>query len=72
MSFINDINSIYPIKITILAIPSITGTLSTSTTYDKYSYPLRELGWILMKSSTLYSFPKKNGRRTIIPYSIIT
>ena len=26
MSFINDINSIYPIKITILAIPSITGT----------------------------------------------
>lgn len=40
--------------------------------YDKYSYPLRELGWILMKSSTLYSFPKKNGRRTIIPYSIIT
>lgn len=41
--------------------------------YDKYSYPLRELGWdILMKSSTLYSSPKKNGRRTIIPYSIIT
>ena len=39
--------------------------------YDKYFYPLRELGWVLMKLSILYFSPKKNGRRTIILYLII-
>ena len=40
--------------------------------YDKYSYPLRELGWDIDEIINPVLFSKKNGRRTIIPYSIIT
>ena len=37
--------------------------------YDKYSYPLRELGWDI---NEMYSSHKKNGKRTTTPYLIIT
>ena len=39
--------------------------------YDKYSYPLRELGWDIDETSILSYSHKKNGKKTVIPYLII-